>query len=73
VERALDSSGVSRASHTAAAIQLRLETEPLCGVNTNSKTVALLWEFYNLIEENGRKGILALLFYRGSQSFETWA
>lgn len=54
-------------------LQHWLKTEPLCGVNTNSKKLALLWEFYNLVEKNGRKGILVLLFYRKPQHFETWA
>lgn len=37
-------------------LQHWLKTEPLCGVNTNSKKLALLWEFYGLMEKNGRKG-----------------
>lgn len=53
-------------------LQRWLETEPLCGVNTNSKKLALLWEFYKLMKKNGRKGILVFQFYREPQYFETW-
>lgn len=39
-----------------------LTTETLCGVNTNSKKVALLWEFYKLVGNNGREGVLVFYF-----------
>lgn len=44
-----------------------------CGVNTNSIMLELLEEFYNLMEKDGRKGMLVFLFQRESQHFETYA
>lgn len=57
--------------HWLLQLQRWLKTEPLCGVNTNSQKPALLWEFYSLMEKNGRKGILLFSFYREPQRFET--
>lgn len=57
--------------HWLLQLQHWLKTEPLCGVNTNSQKLALLWEFYSLMEKNGRKGILMFSFYREPQCFET--
>lgn len=56
--------------HWLLQLQLWLTTEPLCGMNTNSQKLALLWEFYGLMEKNRRKGILMFLFYRGTRRFE---
>lgn len=57
----------------AAAITALAENRaPLC-VSTNSQKLAPLWEFYSLMEKNGRKGILMFSFYREPPCFETFS